>query len=85
MSFGEDVSEEYVKNVTRRQTQGSKELKRDLVSAFWMKLKKNTCNDDLTNNTMEVPVHEHKLPKVLEAKERAGELNEVRHFRESSI
>ena len=47
-----------------------RELERDKVSAFWLKMENTECYDDMAVYTVEVPVTEHKKVEVIEAKER---------------
>ena len=71
VNLGEDIINKDVEAVTRRQMRSmKKELERDQVSTFCMILENNTCYDNLTIYTVEVPICEQKLPKVVEAKER---------------
>ena len=39
-----------------------RELERDKISTFWMKVEKTECFDDVTIYTVEVIVTEHKRP-----------------------
>lgn len=47
-----------------------RELERDNVSIFWMKIENTLCFDDVAIYTLVVPVKEHKKPEVIEAKDK---------------
>ena len=45
-----------------------RELERDKVSTFWMKVENTECFDDVTIYNVEVPVKDYKKLVVVEAK-----------------
>ena len=45
-----------------------REMKRDEISTFWMQVENSECFDEIAIYTVEVPVREHKLPEVIDAK-----------------
>ena len=59
------------KRKTRSMTEiERRELARDNISTFWMRMENSECFDEITTYVVEVPVREHKMQEVLEAKER---------------
>ena len=48
----------------------NKEMERDIVSTFWLKIENNECYNDIAVYAVEVLVKEHKRKEVLEAKEK---------------
>ena len=70
--FGEDIKEDDIKKVEGMKTrlQRKKELEKDALSTFWMVTERNECYDDLAIYAVEVPIKEHKLAEVVEAKEK---------------
>ena len=48
----------------------TRELERDRISTFWMRMENTECYDDITVYTVEVPVREHKKVEVIEAKDK---------------
>ena len=73
--FGEEVEEKDVEAVrkimTRSMTDAKrKEKRRDEISTFWMQVENSECFDDIAIYTVEVPVREHKLPEVIDAKQK---------------
>ena len=74
-SFGENINEDDLEKKERRVMRSMtdverRELERNKVSTFWMKVENTECFDDVTIYTVEVPVKEHKRPEVVEAKEK---------------
>ena len=60
-----------------------RELERDQISTFWMKVENTECFDDVAVYTVEVPTKEHRKPEVIEAKEKDIEtLEKYRVFEE---
>ena len=47
-----------------------RELERDKISTFWIKIENTECFDDVAIYTVEVPVKDHKRPEVIEAKDK---------------
>ena len=47
-----------------------RDLEREQIATFWMKLENNECFDDISIYKVEVPVREHKMPEVIEAKQK---------------
>ena len=47
-----------------------RELERDKVSTFWLKMENTECFVDVAIYAVEVPVAEHKKVEVMEAKEK---------------
>ena len=47
-----------------------RELEREKISTFWMKIENTECFDDVAIYTVEVPVKEHKRPEVIEVRTR---------------
>ena len=43
----------------------TRELERDRISTFWMRMENMECYDDITVYTVEVPVREHKKVEVI--------------------
>ena len=73
--FGGNITTEDVEKKVRRRICSimdveRRELERDKISTFWMKLENTECFDDFTIYTVEVPVKEHKRPEVIEAKDK---------------
>ena len=63
--------EEVSKIVTRSMTDAKrKEMRRDEISTFWMQVENSECFDEIAIYTVEVPVREHKLPEVIDAKQK---------------
>ena len=57
------------KIVTRSMTDAKrKEMRREDILIFWMQKKNLECFDDIVIFTVEVPMREHKKPKVIEVK-----------------
>ena len=48
----------------------SRDLDREQISTFWLKVENTECFDDISIYTVEVPVWEHKMTEVIEAKEK---------------
>ena len=74
-SFDEDEKEKDVEDIERRKTRSMtdverRELERDRVSIFWLKMENTECFDNIAIYTVEVPVRKHKKVEVMEAKER---------------
>ena len=47
-----------------------KELEKDVVGTYWMRMENSECYDDeITTYVVELPVRQHKRPEVIEAKE----------------
>ena len=60
-----------------------RELERDKISTFWMKIENTECFDDVAIYTVEVQVKEHKRPEVIEAKDKEiGNLEKYGIFEE---
>lgn len=73
--FGDNITEEGVEKQERRITRSmmdveKRELERDKISTFWMKIENTKCFDDVTIYTVDVPVIEHKRPELIEAKDK---------------
>ena len=73
--FGEDIDEEDIEEIGRRRTRSMtdvqrRELERDKTSTFWLQMENTECFDDVTVFAVEIPVSEHKVPEVVEAKEK---------------
>ena len=71
----EDLNEEEVEEIGRRRTQSMmaverRELERDRISSFWLKMENTECFNDIAVYAVEVPVAEHKKAEVIEAKEK---------------
>ena len=47
-----------------------RELERDKISTFWLKMENTECYDDIAVYAVEVPVADHKKVEVIEAKEK---------------
>ena len=47
-----------------------RELERDQVSTFWLRMENGECYDNIAVHVVEVPVAEHKKVEVVEAKEK---------------
>ena len=47
-----------------------RDLDREQISTFWLKVENTECFDDISIYIVEVPVREHKMPEVIEAKEK---------------
>jgi len=45
-------------------------MKRDEISTFWMQVEISECFDEIAIYTVEVPVREHKLPEVIDVKQK---------------
>lgn len=74
-NYGDDIKEKNVGNKERQVMQWMtdierRELERDKVSIFWMRMENTECFDDITVYTVEVPVKEHKRVEVVEAKDK---------------
>ena len=51
-------------------TEKKREVERDTIGAFWMTKEHSECFDPaITTYVVEVPVKDHKLPEVLDAKD----------------
>ena len=46
------------------------DLDKEQISTFWLKVKNTECFDDISIYKVEVPVREHKMPEVIEAKQK---------------
>ena len=46
------------------------DLQREKISKFWLKVKNTECFNGISIYTVEVPVREHKMLEVIEAKEK---------------
>ena len=73
--FGDNLNEEEVEEVGRRRTRSMtaverRELERDKISTFWLKMENTECYDDIAVYAVEVPVADHKKVEVIEAKEK---------------
>ena len=69
-----------------------RELERDKVSAFQMKVENAECFDDVAIYTVEVPTKKHRRPEVIEAKkkdienlEKYGVFEEVEHEGQQTV
>ena len=74
-AFGEKVEEKDIEEVSRVMTRSMtdakrREMKRDEISTFWMQVENSECFDEIAIFTVEVPVREHKLPEVIDAKQK---------------
>ena len=59
------------RRITRSMTDiERRDLDREQISTFWLKVENTECFDDISIYTVEVPVREHKMPEVIEAKEK---------------
>merc|ERR1712115_634178 len=47
-----------------------KERRRDEISTFWMLVENSECFNDISIYTVDVPVRKHKLPEVIDAKQK---------------
>ena len=47
-----------------------KELEKDIVSIFWLKVENNECYEDVAVYAVEVPVKECKTKEVIKAKQK---------------
>ena len=45
-----------------------RDLEREQIATFWLKVENTECFDDILIYTVEVPVREHKMPEVKKAK-----------------
>ena len=73
--FGDDLNEEEVEEIGRRRMRSMtaverRELERDKILTFWLKMENTECYDDIAVYVVEVPVADHKKVEVVEAKER---------------
>ena len=64
-SFGEDLNEKEVEEIGRRRTRSMtaverRELERDKISTFWLKMENTECYNDIAVYVVEVPVADHK-------------------------
>ena len=69
----EEIGEQDV--VERRKTRSmteveKRELERDQISTFWLRIENKECYDDVAVYAVEVPAAEHKKAEVIEAKEK---------------
>ena len=63
--------EEVSKIMTRSMTDAKrKERRRGEISTFWMQVENSECFDEIAIYTVEVLVREHKLPEVIDAKQK---------------
>ena len=59
------------RRITRSMTDiERRDLDREQISTFWLKVENTECFDDISIYTVEVLVKEHKMPEVIEAKEK---------------
>ena len=59
------------RRITRSMTDiERRDLDREQISTFWLKIENTECFDDISIYTVEVPVREHKMPEVIEAIEK---------------
>ena len=71
----EDITEKELEEPEKWKTQSmtameTRELERDRISTFWMRMENTECYDDIAVYTVEVPVREHKKVEVIEAKDK---------------
>ena len=66
----EDVEKEDRRIIRLMTDVERRELERDKISTFWMKVENTECFDDVAIYTVEVPTKEHRRPEVIEAKEK---------------
>ena len=69
----EEIGEQDVieRRKTRSMTEVEKrELERDQISTFWLRVENKECYDDIEVYAVEVPAAEHKKAEVIEAKEK---------------
>ena len=53
----------------KEETNSAKELEKDILGTFWMKVEQNDCDDDeITTYVVELPLSQHNKPEVKEAK-----------------
>ena len=74
-SEGKEIEEKDIEEVSKIMTRSMtdakrKEKRRDEISTFWMHVENSECFDDIAIYTVEVPVREHKLPEVIDAKQK---------------
>ena len=74
-AFGEEVEDQDIEEVSKIMTRSMtdakrKEMRRDEISTFWMQVENSECFDEIVIYTVEVPVREHKLPEVIDAKQK---------------
>ena len=69
-------TEEEKRMVTRSMTElerkelERKELEKEQIATFWLQIENTECFDDVSIDTVEEPVREHKTPEVVEAKQK---------------
>ena len=73
--FGEEIDEEDIEEISRRRTRSMtaverRELERDKTATFWLQMENTECFDEITVFAVEIPVSEHKVLEVVEAKEK---------------
>ena len=70
--FSDDVKEEDIEKMEGMKTrsQRRKEMENDALATFWMELENNECYNDIAVYAVEVPIKEHKLPEVIEVKDK---------------
>ena len=72
---GDDDEIEEQDVIERRKTRSmteveKRELERDQISMFWLRVENKECYDNIAVYAVEVPVAEHKKAEVMEAKEK---------------
>ena len=70
-----DITEKELEEPKKQKTRSmtvmeTRELERDRISTFWMRMENTECYDDIVIYTVEVPVREHKKVEVIEAKDK---------------
>ena len=66
------------RRITRSMTDVDRRcLEREQISTFWLKVENTECFDDISIYTVEVPISEHKMLKVIDAKKRNRKSREV--------
>ena len=45
-------------------------MRRDEISTFWMQVKNSECFDEIAIFTVEIPLREHKMPKLIKDKQK---------------
>ena len=71
----EDIEEKEVEEIEKRKmrlmmTVEKRELERDQISTFWLRMENMECYEDCAVYAVEVPVADHKKVEVIEAKDK---------------
>ena len=71
-NFGDGIVEEDLKEnrrITRSMTDiQRRDLDREKISTYWLKIENSECFDEVTAYMVEVSLREHKKPEEIEAK-----------------